>query len=134
MATSAQPDPPLVFAALRCSRWILGTLPGETVSQFPVLLFALAAGLLVGLLDNSPGWDDTGITVGALLLASALMGLLAPRLPWLWGLAAGAWVPLIGLAQLVFGADYRQINLPVANRITVTKPFWASGKLSRISA
>ena len=33
-------------------------------------------------------------------------------------LTEGISLALVGLAQLVFGADYRQINLPVANRIT----------------
>ena len=33
-------------------------------------------------------------------------------------LTEGISLALIGLAQLVFGADYRQINLPIANRIT----------------
>ena len=33
-------------------------------------------------------------------------------------LTEGISLTLVGLAQLVFGADYRQINLPIANRIT----------------
>jgi len=33
-------------------------------------------------------------------------------------LTEGISLALVGLAQLVFGADYRQINLPIANRIT----------------
>ena len=33
-------------------------------------------------------------------------------------LTEGISLAMVGLAQLVFGADYRQINLPVANRIT----------------
>lgn len=33
-------------------------------------------------------------------------------------LTEGISLGLVGLAQLVFGADYRQINLPIANRIT----------------
>ena len=38
-------------------------------------------------------------------------------------LTEGISLALIGLAQLVFGADYRQINLPIANRITGFGPF-----------
>jgi len=33
-------------------------------------------------------------------------------------LTEGISLGIVGLAQLVFGADYRQINLPIANRIT----------------
>jgi branched-chain amino acid transport system permease protein len=38
-------------------------------------------------------------------------------------LTEGISLALVGLAQLVFGADYRQINLPIANRITGFGPF-----------
>ena len=38
-------------------------------------------------------------------------------------LTEGISLAIIGLAQLVFGADYRQINLPIANRITGFGPF-----------
>jgi branched-chain amino acid transport system permease protein len=37
-------------------------------------------------------------------------------------LTEGISLAIIGLAQLVFGADYRQINLPIANRITSAGP------------
>jgi len=41
---------------------------------FPAALAlgAIAAGCLIAAMDTRPGWDDTGVTVGALLLASAL--------------------------------------------------------------
>ena len=35
------------------------------------VLFALAAGCLIAAMDTRPGWDDTGVTAGALFLASA---------------------------------------------------------------
>ena len=38
---------PAVFAGLRCSRWILGTLPGEVTSLTPILAFALASSFLL---------------------------------------------------------------------------------------
>ena len=37
-------------------------------------------------------------------------------------LTEGISLALVGLAQLVFGADYRQINLPMANRIVALGP------------
>lgn len=60
-----------------------------------MLVGALALGALVGWVDSRPGWDDTAITVGALLLLSAAFGAAGPRRAWLWALALGAWVPLL---------------------------------------
>ncbi len=61
------------------------------------LLFA-AAGLLIGLLlaylDSLPTWDDSGVLVGALLLAGGLLTLIGGDPPWLIGLALGIWIPL----------------------------------------
>jgi hypothetical protein len=49
--------------------------------------------------DSSPGWDDTGITVGTILLVSVILGALGPRRPWLWALAVGAWIPLVEIPR-----------------------------------
>ena len=61
------------------------------------LALALGAGLLIAYVDTLPHWDDTGITVFALLLSSGLFGLLTQRRPWLVGLAVGLWIPLHGI-------------------------------------
>ena len=50
---------------------------------------ALAVGILIAYVDSLPHWDDTGITVLALLVSSGLLGMLSPRRPWLWALAVG---------------------------------------------
>jgi hypothetical protein len=55
---------------------------------------ALAAGATIGWIDSRPRWDDTGITVGLVFLASALFGAVEPEHPWLWALATGLGVPL----------------------------------------
>ena len=55
---------------------------------------ALAAGLLIAYVDALPHWDDTGITVFALLLSGGVIGLLVQRRPWLFGVAIGLWLPL----------------------------------------
>ncbi len=60
-------------------------------------LLALAAGLLIAYIDGLPHWDDTGIIVFALLAASALLALLAGRLPWLIALAVGLPIPLAAI-------------------------------------
>jgi hypothetical protein len=63
------------------------------------LAVALAAGAAVGWIDSRPGWDDTGVTVGALLLASGALAAARPRAWWGVALATGLPVPLFnGLA------------------------------------
>jgi hypothetical protein len=43
---------------------------------------ALCAGLGIAWVDSRPGWDDTGVTAGALVMAAA-MASLARVPPWL---------------------------------------------------
>ena len=62
-----------------------------------LLVGALALGALLGFVDTRPGWDDTGITAGALVLACLLFGAARPRLAWLWALAIGGWVPALNI-------------------------------------
>ena len=57
--------------------------------------FALVVGLLIAFADSSPGWDSTGITAGALLLASGATAYLGQTRPWLWALVVGLPTPLI---------------------------------------
>lgn len=56
---------------------------------------ALAFGVGIGLADSSPGWDSTGITAMALLLASGAAAFLARRRPWLVALLVGLPAPLL---------------------------------------
>ena len=62
------------------------------------LLLGCALGLGIGWVDTRPTWDDTGITVVAVLGASGLIGWLAPGRPWLAALAVGAGVPALNIA------------------------------------
>lgn len=59
-----------------------------------LLGLALAAGLFIAYVDSRPTWDDTGITVGFILLSSGLLTLVGYRRPWLIALAIGAWLPV----------------------------------------
>jgi len=56
-------------------------------------------------MDSSPGWDDTGITVGALLIASAVTAALAGQRPWLVALLVGGFVPLLEIPRGAGGAS-----------------------------
>lgn len=70
--------------------------PGQESLAARIALFAasVALGLAIAWVDSRPNWDDSGITAGALLLSSGLLGLIAPRRPWRWALALGVWIPL----------------------------------------
>ncbi len=70
-------------------------MPRKSIAVWLLLLVALALGALIGWVDSRPGWDDTGITVGLIVLATGLLGLAQPSAAWLWALAVGAWVPVI---------------------------------------
>ncbi len=59
-----------------------------------LLAIAIVTGLFIAYLDSQPTWDDTGITVGTMLLSSGLLALLGCRRPWLIALAIGLWTPL----------------------------------------
>jgi hypothetical protein len=58
---------------------------------------ALAAGVAIGLLDSSPGWDSTGITAGLLFLSASLVAAIAGDRPWLWALLVGLPTPMFGV-------------------------------------
>jgi hypothetical protein len=56
---------------------------------------AAATGIAIALVDSRPSWDDTGITVGALVLSAAAIAFVAGRRPWLWALLVGVPTPLL---------------------------------------
>ncbi len=58
------------------------------------LALSLVAGVLIAWMDSRPGWDDTGITAGTIVLVSALFGYLWPSRPWIWALTVSLWIPL----------------------------------------
>jgi hypothetical protein len=58
-------------------------------------VLALAAGILIALVDSGPGWDSTGITAGALLLGAGTAAFEAGDRPWLWALLVGLPTPII---------------------------------------
>jgi hypothetical protein len=59
-----------------------------------ILLGSLFAGFLIAWIDARPGWDDTGITAGLIVLVSALFGYINPTRPWIWALTVSSWIPL----------------------------------------
>jgi hypothetical protein len=64
-----------------------------------LLPIALGLGLVIAYVDSRPKWDDTGITALALFASCCLWGVLGPDRPWLWALAIGSWIPVLGIAS-----------------------------------
>ncbi len=62
-----------------------------------ILTLSVVAGLAIGWLDSRPSWDDTGITVGLILIAGAILGMLSPSRAWLWGVIVGVGVMLLDI-------------------------------------
>jgi hypothetical protein len=66
----------------------------------PILVIvALAAGVVIGLVDSSPGWDSTGITAVALGLTGAVIAWLGGDRPWLWALLIGVPTPILDIVR-----------------------------------
>jgi len=66
-----------------------------------VVAIAAAAGAVIGYVDSRPGWDDTGVTAGTLLLAGLLLALIRPRAAWPIGLALG--IPVVVFNAVAHG-------------------------------
>ena len=64
-----------------------------------LLLVAVLLGLSIAYMDSRPNFDDTGVTVGALLVSAGILGMIGPERPWLWALGVGVWMPIHGVAQ-----------------------------------
>jgi hypothetical protein len=60
---------------------------------------ALGAGVGIGLVDSSPGWDSTGVTAVTLFGVSAVLAWVAGDRPWLWALFVGLPTPILEIAQ-----------------------------------
>ncbi len=67
-------------------------------SSIGLLSAAIAVGLLIAWVDSRPTWDDAGITAGVVFLTAAFFSAIRPVRPWIWALAAGAWIPFFGIA------------------------------------
>jgi hypothetical protein len=60
---------------------------------------AVATGWAIAVVDAQPGWDDTGITAGAVFGSSLVFGVLRTERAWIWALAVGSWIPLLGIVR-----------------------------------
>ena len=54
---------------------------------------------MIALIDASPGWDDTGITAGLLILGAGVLAAIAGDRPWLWALLVGLPTPAVAMVS-----------------------------------
>ena len=59
---------------------------------YAVLILCITFGSIIGWIDTRPNWDDTGITVGMILISTIICGGLSPSRAWLWALIVGGTV------------------------------------------
>src|SRR3954452_21964525 len=94
------------------------------------LLIGGFGGILIAYIDSRPTWDDTGLTVAALVTFAGIASFAAGRRPWLWALLVGAPTPLFEIAQtgqaatvaaLLFAAICAAIGC-AASRIPAAEP------------
>jgi len=72
--------------------------PAAIPARFATALaVSVVAGIAIGWMDSRPGYDDTGVTAVALVVAASVASFTAGRTPWLWALTTGIWVPLLEL-------------------------------------
>ncbi|HET9066136.1 MAG TPA: hypothetical protein VFN22_10000 [Gemmatimonadales bacterium] len=62
---------------------------------------AAVIGSLIGYVDTRPAWDDTGVTVGAIVLVAAALAAFRPNMRWLSGTAVG--IPVLGMNLVLVG-------------------------------
>ena len=67
--------------------------------QKVLLVIAIAMGGLIAYVDSRPKWDDAGVTAAAIVVVCGTLGAAGPNRPWLWALAVGLWIPVLGIAM-----------------------------------
>jgi hypothetical protein len=58
------------------------------------IIIAVSIGIIIGWIDSRPHWDDTGITVGLVVISTFIIGFISPRRPWIWAISVGIWIPV----------------------------------------
>ena len=67
------------------------------MTQKKLFTLALILGLLITYVDTRPNWDDTGVSAMTIFVSCGLLGVMGPARPWLWALAVGLWIPILGI-------------------------------------
>lgn len=70
-----------------------------SIARLALMVAALAAGVVIGWVDSSPGWDSTAITAVVIFVASAGAAWVGRDRPWLWALLVGLPTVVLGLVR-----------------------------------
>jgi len=62
-----------------------------------LIVVAILIGWGITWLDSSLNRDATSITALLIVISTGLLGFFSPTRPWLWALAIGIWIPLVGV-------------------------------------
>jgi hypothetical protein len=73
------------------------------LKQRTTIVIAILLGLLIAFIDTRPHWDDTGVTVLLILIASFVCGFLSSKRPWLMAIAVGLWIPVF---NIIFSGNF----------------------------
>jgi hypothetical protein len=65
-----------------------------TIKFWLLIFISITISIFYGWVDTRPSWDDTGITVFAVLLTTFVFGMLQPRYAWLWAIIIGSGIAL----------------------------------------
>ena len=68
-----------------------------------LLIVSLAGATLIGWVDTRPTWDDAGITAGAIVGLTVLLGAAMPGRAAVWALAVGG---LVSVFDVVLADNY----------------------------
>jgi hypothetical protein len=79
---------------IRATRW-----PRPAPRTLGAAAIALIGGLGIAAIDARPGFDDTGVTAGLLVVVAAIAAGFGARRPWLWALLVGLWTPLLEIPR-----------------------------------
>lgn len=63
------------------------------------LAISLAIGFVIWRIDSQPGWDDTAVTAGMILLSTGVISLVQPRRPYVCAFGVCVWIPLFAIIE-----------------------------------
>jgi hypothetical protein len=63
-----------------------------------LLILSCLLGFIIAKVDTSKNWNDTGITVGLVLLSAFMMGISMPKFAWLFAIIIGGFIFIFNVA------------------------------------
>ena len=94
------------------------------------LLVSIVLGIVIAIIDTSPHWDDTGISMVMILSAALLCGYLSPSKPWIIALTTGIWIPLFNIMR---ASNYGSFLALVPAFIGAFLGFFLKSSLSKLN-